>query len=165
MNRVKQLALIAILAPLSAQAADFYVEDPSLVAPPPEVAVAIAASETEPVQGYRGEACRYLGKEVVLDERGNGKDWVVTTAPACAWAASAAPVWVVTRSPPSYKVVLSFVTYDLTIGKGESNGMHHIATGRGTASLLEEQLWKFDGARYKLIKNIVQDMSGQGAAR
>ena len=136
----------------SAHAADFAVEDDSLVRVPAQVAQSIARAQQEPIIGFDKKPCRFVGKAFDLQDSGSAADWVVTTTDACSWAASAAPVWVLRKTSGGYNMVLSFVTYDLTIGKASQNGMRNLATARGTAARTEYQLWKFDGTEYRLAR-------------
>ena len=147
-------ALIGALLLLcgAAQARDFHVEDDALVPVPSQVARTIRKAAPESVLGYDNKPCRLLGKAYDLQDSGSAADWIVTTADACSWAASAAPIWVVRSTKGAYSVVLSFVTYDLTIGKTGENGMRNLATARGTAARTEEQLWKFDGSVYRITR-------------
>jgi hypothetical protein len=153
MNLSWQLLFLALSA-AGAPRPDFYVEEDGLSAPPSSVVSAIVGSQSEPFTDNDDRPCAYEGKRIDLDGDGSAQDWVVTTQDACSWAASAAPVWVV-RGTDGPRVVLHFVTYSLTIGKAASHGLRHIATGRGTAAQIEEQLWKFDGRDYRLVRNRV----------
>jgi hypothetical protein len=147
-------ALVMLATPVSARAADFVVEDPALTDAPAVVVAAITSAAAEPLVDDDGTACRFLSRAVDLDGDGRATDWVATTADACAWAASAAPVWVVYNGGGRARVVLDFVTYDLTLGRPRSHGLRNIATARGTAAMVEEELWRYDGTRYRRIRTV-----------
>lgn len=109
---------------------------------------------------YQGNVCEFIGKAVALSaDNPETVDWIATTKNACSWAASAAPIWVLRRERSGYRVVLSYVSYDLTLGSGSQKGLRHIATARATAARVETQLWKFDGRTYKLARMHVQDLT------
>jgi hypothetical protein len=148
---------IAFLAYGSSSAATFTVEDDALVEVPVAISKAVRAIAKSDFVDRAGTICRFVGKRVALDASGGpALDWVVTTADACSWAASAAPVWVVRHGAGRDQVVLFHLTYDLTIGSQASNGLRNIATARATAARREEQLWKFDGVSYQLAINRVR---------
>src|SRR5437868_7064270 len=111
----RTLAFIVSVAAVSAFGATFTLEDDTLVSPPELVASAVARLTKSEYVDRRGVPCRFVGRPVALEPSGPAVDWVLTTAEACSWAASAAPVWVVRRVRDTYQVVLSYVTYDLTI--------------------------------------------------
>lgn len=150
---MRALPLIVTLAAAPALGANFYVEDSALVPPPGPVGSAVATVAKADFVDRSGAPCRFIGKPVALAPSGPAVDWILTTADACSWAASAAPVWVVRKVGETYQVMLHHVTYDVTIGAATTNGLRNIATARATASLREEQLWKFDGERYQLANN------------
>ena len=145
-------------------AADFVVEDELLAAAPREVSGAIAAAKPENAISQRhGRRSQFIGKAVDLQGAGSARDWVATTSEGCNWAASAAPIWVVRAMPEGYAVVLRHIAYDLTVGSKSRHGMRNLATARATAARREEQLWKFDGARYRLARSRVADYSAPEA--
>lgn len=148
------IALITLLCAVEAFGATFVAEDEALVPVPDEVADGIARYQKKNVPtDYKNRPCKFIGKAVTLREGGPAADWVATTADACSWAASAAPVWVLVKLPDaSFQVVLFHVTYDLTVGRASQNGLHHIATARATAARREDQLWKFDGKAYQISR-------------
>ena len=147
------IALVALVWAANSFGATFVVEDNLLTIVPPEVKTGILQFVSESPANYDGQPCEFIGKTVALKVDGLAVDWVVTTANACDWAASAAPVWVLSKSTNGkFGVVLFHVTYDLTVGSGSQNGLHHIATARATAARREDQLWKFDGKIYQLVK-------------
>lgn len=150
------LTLIVALAAAPAFGASFYVEDGELVPPPGPVESAVAIVAKADFVDRSGSPCRFIGKPFSLAPSGPALDWIVTTADACSWAASAAPTWVVRKVGEKYQVVLFHVTYDVTIGAATVNGLRNIATARATADRREEQLWKFDGERYRLASNRVR---------
>lgn len=150
MKIVAALLLGLVLGP--AWGADFYVEDPLLRPVPAMVAEVIAATPDGPGQNAGGKPCSLVGKPVSLREAGGARDWLVTTAGSCGWGAALGPVWALREGPQGYEIVLAYGAYDMTIGRDSQNGMHHLATGTGTAARIEEQLWKFDGRRYAPAK-------------
>ena len=152
---MRALIGVLFLACGGAHGTDFNVELESLGEVPSQVARSIRKAAPESLLGYDNKPCRLIGKAYDLQDSGSAADWIVTTADACSWAASAAPIWVVRSAKGVYGVVLSFVTYDLTIGKTGENGMRNLATARGTAARVEEQLWKFDGSVYRITRNRV----------
>ena len=150
------LALVLALLSVFVHAATFIVEDEALKPAPSAVSDAVFARGRAGLQNNRGEPCTFIGKSVNLSLAISTDDWVVTTADACSWAASAAPVWVVRHADSGYRVVLFDVTYDLTIGSVGLNGLRNIATARATAAREESQLWKFDGDNYQLVRHTVR---------
>ncbi|GAB3358403.1 hypothetical protein [Lysobacter tyrosinilyticus] len=138
--------------PSLAIAADFSVEDEGLTSVPLAVQRAVLAQSKEPIAGRDDKPCKFIGKPVDLPGSGQKQDWVLTTADACSWAASAAPIWVATRQTNGYSIVLSFLAYDLTLGQQKSHGLRHIALMTATAARTEESLWKFDGTTYQLVR-------------
>jgi hypothetical protein len=152
----RALALIALVAATPVFGATFTVEGDTLVQPPGRVASAVERRWKSEFVDRQGAPCRFIGKPIALEPSGPAVDWVLTTADACSWAASAAPVWVVRRVRETYQVVLFHVTYELTIGSVTHNGLRNIATARATAARREDQLWKFDGERYQVTSNRVR---------
>ncbi|MBI2768579.1 MAG: hypothetical protein HYX47_03055 [Burkholderiales bacterium] len=150
------LGIGALLAASQAAGATMTVEDDTLVAAPRTVAMGIQRFDKNVPTDYKGKACRYIGKPVALAPDAPERDWIVTTADACSWAASAAPVWVLREAGGQLQVVLFHVTYDVTVGSAAQNGLRNIATARATAARREEQLWKFDGERYQATRNTVR---------
>jgi len=154
---MRLIALVTLLWVVNAFGATFVVEDESLIPLPSEVTAGIARFQKDMPTNYQDQPCKFIGKAVALRDSDPNVDWVATTADACSWAASAAPVWVLVKLPNGqYQVALFHVTYDLTVGSGSQNGLRHIATSRATAARREDQLWKFDGKVYQLSKMKVQ---------
>lgn len=154
------LVAIAATAAVQGHAATFVVEEDALGPIPQSAVAAISRTQGGIPTDYQGQACEFTGKAVALSaESSESIDWIATTKNACAWAASAAPIWVIRRDKIGYKVLLFHVTYDLTLGTGSQNGLRHIATARATAARVETQLWKFDGQTYKLVRARVQELS------
>ncbi len=153
---MRVLMLLAIAASVPAFGATFVVEEPLSAVP---ASVSASIYRTISAQDYvdrKGDPCRFVGKSVALESDASTHDWIVTTADACAWAAGAAPVWILQKTTSEYKLVLHHVTYDVTVGSGTTNGLRNIATHRATAARSEEQLWKFDGEQYRILRNVVR---------
>jgi hypothetical protein len=154
---MRVLFITALLLAGQAFAATFTVEDEDLVPVPRAVASTVQNVAKADFADPAGKPCRFVGKAVTLENnKGAATDWIVTTADACSWAASAAPVWVVRNTGGKYEVVLSHITYDLTLGSAVHNGLRNVATARATAARREEQLWVFDGNRYVVSRNTVR---------
>ena len=147
------LAFLIFNLPCLATSSDsITVEDDDLSEIPIAVQQAILAMSDEPITDFDGAPCKFVGKPIDLSGSGENNEWAITTASACSWAASAAPVWIVVNQNNSYTVVLDFMTYSLTLGKRRSHGFKHIVLLRATAARTEESFWKFDGATYQLIR-------------
>lgn len=144
------LAFLVLACSMNSHAARFVVEEASLQPVPSEVLAGIALHEKSMPTDVQGRPCKFAGKTVALRDGGAAEGWVVTTTDACAWAASAAPVWVLAASKDKrYRVVLFDVTYTLTVGSASRHGLRNISTFRATATRQELRWWKFDGTAYR----------------
>lgn len=149
----RSLPALLVAAASSSHAGTVTVEDKALVAAPKDVAATISRYEKEPLVNRDGTPCAFIGVPIALDLGAARSDsWLVTTADACEWAASAAPVWIVRQTDQGFRVVLFHVTYSITVGQAGQNGVRHVATSRSTAARYEEQLWKFDGKVYRVTR-------------
>src|SRR6185436_8925817 len=128
------LALLLLVAGNQPRTPDFVVEDKALVAASPQLSRFLAAT-TSYTDSDDQPCLQFVGKPVSLSGDAGSKDWLLTTADACGWAASAAPIFVVRSSGDRYELVLESEGYDLTLGKPISKGLRNIAIGRATAAL------------------------------
>jgi hypothetical protein len=150
------LMLLALAASVPAFGATFVVEEPLATVPTSVSASILRTISAQVYVDRKGEPCRFVGKNVALELDSSAHDWIVTTAGACAWVASAAPVWILRKTMSEYKLVLHYVTYDVTVGSASANGLRNIATHRATAARSEVQLWKFDGEQYRTSRNVIR---------
>ena len=147
MKRLSFLLIASLnLSPIIAIADDFYIEEKGLQ--PVSKSIDAAIRKTKDLD----TSCKLIGKTINLTGQGQKNDFVVTTANACEWAASAGPLWVVRGNGKTYKVVLSYLTYTLKLRNKKNNGLYAIQTSRGTASMYEIEFWSFTGKQYKKSK-------------
>jgi hypothetical protein len=140
--------VFVIVLPNFAIADDFSIEDKDLISVPKEAVIAI--EEADP---YIEESCHFIGKPISLSGQSPSSDLIVTTENACDWAANAGPVWVLKKEGESYNVVLSFITYTVTIEEEKNNGLRNITTSRSTANLYEIEFWSYVEDDYQQMQD------------
>jgi hypothetical protein len=141
------LFLSFLLAPQAAMSTqEFCIEDGSLSNIP------AAAEKAVRKTGEVSPECKLVGMSINLKAESAGKDVIVTTDNACEWGAATGPIWVLREGQGSYDVVLSYSGYSAYIGKHKHKGFNNIKISAGTAGWYQESLWKFNGEKYKKIK-------------
>lgn len=157
MHRLALIILLGITLPAFAQA-EFYIEQSNgLVSIPAAARRAILNSLGAEANDCTPTAkpldrCALSGFAVVLDAGNHPKGYLVVPQDDSIWAASAAPIWIVAQRHGKYRILLHQVTYDIKILNSVTHQMHDIKTERGTASMMEWELWKYDGDKYAIAK-------------
>ena len=142
-------AFILVILSTLACADGFYIEKETLKSLPKPVEAAIRMQKKFGLF----KPCKLIGEAINLSDKKSDSSFIVTTSDACGWAASAGPIWIMSKINDSYNVILNFVTYSAELKTDKINGMRQIVTSRSTASLAEYELWSFGGKHYKIVKS------------
>lgn len=139
------LALLLIFSPVVAKSDDFSIEEKDLK--PASKAIDSAIRKTNEVEAD----CKFIGKPIDLSGQGAKSDFVVTTANACNWGASAGPVWIIRGA----KIVLSTSAYAIKLKSKKDNGLFAIQTSHGSAGVASVEYWSFTGKKYKKTQSYI----------
>lgn len=139
------LAAFFTVSPLNTKANDFSIEEKGLK--PVLSTIDSTIRKTNEV----GNDCKFIGKPIDLSAQGKKSDFVVTTAAACDWGASAGPVWIIRNN----EIVLSTSTQSITLKPEKNNELFVIQTSHASAGIASVELWSFTGKKYIKSKSYV----------
>ncbi len=140
---INSIILVLSITATNAKADDFSIEEKGLKPVPKSIDDAIRKTKE------LSEECKLIGKAIDLTGRGKKSDFIVTTADACDWGASAGPVWVLSND----EVVLSTGTYSIKLNPEKTNNLFVIQSFHSSAGIASAEFWSFSGQ--EIHKNTV----------
>lgn len=127
----------------------FGIEDPALQPVPNDVAVTLAAFESNIPEMA---TCSYIGQSLPLSASTNKLEFVVATTQApCGCGAYLCPIYVLRKSQGAYEVILNWSGYGLSIKKGIHHGLNSLEILAGSAGHSENTVWRFNGKKYEKL--------------
>ncbi|WP_152428776.1 hypothetical protein [Methylomonas sp. MK1] len=127
----------------------FGIEDPALQPVPNDVAVTLAAFDSNIPEMA---TCTYIGQSLPLSASTNKLEYVVATTQApCGCGAYLCPIYVLRKSQGAYEVILNWSGYGLSIKKGIHHGLNSLEILAGSAGHSENTVWRFNGKKYEKL--------------
>jgi hypothetical protein len=117
------------------------IEDPRLSPVSPAIKAALKGDRN-------ASSCKLIGMPILPSVSDTLPTYLVTTDDACNWGAAQGPIWVVTVSGDTAKVVLSAGGYSVMSTNATSNGYRNLIVGGGTAGEGVANEYVFNGKAY-----------------